>query len=643
MQVGQIWHGHFCPLRPSPACGHDVGEVSAHHGHVPGHRQGQGIPELGERAVAHHGVDGHNGAVSPAKSKASVAGIVGGHRQEFPALERLRMTLVHVGRGGPTGQGDGVVRKVADVQVERLGVGVVEPVVAQGVVGPVGREHERRASGPKRRLQVVEPVPPQRSVVVRHDVVAVEVALAVLEGGHEQVPPVGGARHVEHLVDLEQLFQVHFSRAQIDDAQVGGTFQVHGEEQELALRPPGQPWVQFVVQPVQPVPQRGVPGAFAAVQVHRAHPQLTAFVGRERRQVALWVGQELGVRKPGHRPHRHARPEGTPRLAHLFAVEEWREQVGVPFWRLSKVVGLHFQGQILEERPRRKAEPALDALGHPGHVEHVGHRRKTVDVRHVRPHGLSEERGIHPAGQLQLAEGVATTEVEDGFLADGVQPPSRVTGEAVGHPRRRLNDVARPDGLAPIGLVHGLVEQHLRQPFTHLPHHGPAVARGVHEHLAAHQPGGPSEVGGFVLAEHHANVALPEFFLRVEHQDLKRPFQLTAKHRCQGVRLALEHAGDLACDLVSLAVMVHLEVALFKHLPLERAVLHPVLAERHVHAVGELGAGVRVSGSEDPQPTQDSKDSMRAHSTRNYAPWCILSRATPLASRPTSWNMEMVD
>ena len=88
--------------------------------------------------------------------------------------------------------------------------------------------------------------------------------------------------------------------------------------------------------------------------------------------------------------------------------------------------------------------------------------------------------------------------------------------------------------------------------------------------------------------------------------------------------------------------MVHLEVALFKHLPLERAVLHPVLAERHVHAVGELGAGVRVGGSEDPQPTQDSKDSMRAHSTRNYAPWC-LSRATPLASRPTSSNMEMVD
>ena len=390
------------------------------------------------------------------------------------------------------------------------------------------------------------------------------------------------------------------------------------------------------------MPQRGVPGACAGFQVHRAHAQLATLVCGERGQVALRVGEELGVREPGHRSHRHARPEGASGLAHGFAVLERREQGGIPLWGLTEVMGLHVQGQILKEGPRRESEPAFDALGHPGHVQHVGHRRQAVDVRHVRPHGLAQARGIQPAGQLQLAEGVATTKVEDGFLAGGVQPPCRVSGEAFGHPRRRLDDTARPDGLAPVGLVHGLVEQHLRQPLAHLPRHRPAVARRVDEHLAAHQPGRSPEVGGFVLAEHHADVALPKFFLGVEHQHLKGPFQLAAKHRRQGVRLALEHAGDLACDLVSLAVMVHLEIALLKHLPLERAVLHPVLAERHIHAVGELGAGLGVDESEDPQPTQDSKDSTRAHSTRNYAPWCILSRATPLASRPTSWNMEMV-
>ena len=64
-------------------------------------------------------------------------------------------------------------------------------------------------------------------MVVGDNVVAIEVALAVLQGRHEQVPPVGGTRHVEHLVDFEQLFQFHVARAQVHHAQVGGAFQVY--------------------------------------------------------------------------------------------------------------------------------------------------------------------------------------------------------------------------------------------------------------------------------------------------------------------------------------------------------------------------------------------------------------------------------
>ena len=83
--------------------------------------------------------------------------------------------------------------------------------------------------------------PAKGGVVVRDNVVEVEVALAVLEGGHEQVPPVGGTCHVEHLVDFEQLFQFHVTRAQVHRAQVGSAFQIHGEEEQLAFRPPSQP------------------------------------------------------------------------------------------------------------------------------------------------------------------------------------------------------------------------------------------------------------------------------------------------------------------------------------------------------------------------------------------------------------------
>jgi hypothetical protein len=49
--------------------------------------------------------------------------------------------------------------------------------------------------------------------------------------------------------------------------------------------------------------------------------------------------------------------------------------------------------------------------------------------------------------------------------------------------------------------------------------------------------------------------------------------------------------------------MVHLEVALLEHLPLKRAMLHPVLAEGNIHAVSELGASFRMDGSEDQPPT----------------------------------------
>ena len=87
--------------------------------------------------------------------------------------------------------------------------------------------------------------------------------------------------------------------------------------------------------------------------------------------------------------------------------------------------------------------------------------------------------------------------------------------------------------------------------------------------------------------------------------------------------------------------MMHLEVALLEDLPLERAVLHPVLAERHIHAVGELGTGV---GWVDPRPTTNpGQQGLDVRTFCPITPHGAYSRATPLASRPTSWNMEMVD
>ena len=81
---------------------------------------------------------------------------------------------------------------------------------------------------------------------------------------------------------------------------------------------------------------------------------------------------------------------------------------------------------------------------------------------------------------------------------------------------------------------------------------------------------------------------LCEIPLRFEDQNLNGPGEASSKHGCQGFCLFAQDARDLACELVSLSIVVDLKHALLEIIPFESAMLHAVLAELHVESIGEL-------------------------------------------------------
>ena len=256
---------------------------------------------------------------------------------------------------------------------------------------------------------------------------------------------------------------------------------------------------------------------------------------------------------------------------------------------MTQMVGADFCSQVGQVKARGQSEPTFDAPGDACHVEHVGHGGQAVDVGHVRPNGLTQHSGLPSGTLVKPAKCPHLTGVEDERFTFSVQSACGKPSRSLRHPLRNLNEVAASQALAPLAVVHGLVEQDAGQSLADVPLQLQPVARAVEEHFAPDQPSGATDVGLLVLRRHDADVALPEFLLGLEHEDLNRPLHRSPKHGAQVFRFLLENAGHLAGDLVSLTVVVHLEHALLEVLPFEGAVLHAVLAKLHVQPVCELG------------------------------------------------------
>ncbi len=102
-----------------------------------GHGQGQRTPDFGVGSVPHDGVHRHHHAVAPTVAHALVALAIFFEVHELLACHRQGKALVHIGGVRPPFQPNRVVAQASHVQIEGRGVGVVEPVVPQGVVGTV--------------------------------------------------------------------------------------------------------------------------------------------------------------------------------------------------------------------------------------------------------------------------------------------------------------------------------------------------------------------------------------------------------------------------------------------------------------------------------------------------------------------------
>ena len=340
------------------------------------------------------------------------------------------MTLVHLGGMGPAFQGDRVVVQVADVQIQVGGEGVVQPVVAQGVVGPVGGENEVCALAPKRRMQIVKPVPPQGPLVVGHHVVPVQVGLPVFKRRHEQERAVGRVTHVQDLVDFEQFSELHLPCPHAHQTKVWGTPQFGGKCQGSTLRVPRQARMQVVFESRQAVAEGGMPSVFAAFQFEGAHPQLTALVGGEGHVFAIWRRDELGVFKPTLQAHGNGVARRS--LSHSPGLGAFQRRQGcfVPTWGVPQVIGPHFRGQVVQVESGGQANPALHTSGDSGHVQDVGDGGHAVDVRHIGPNRLSKHGRFQPRTLVQALEGPCLASVEDAVFALGIEPARGVAGGA---------------------------------------------------------------------------------------------------------------------------------------------------------------------------------------------------------------------
>ena len=158
---------------------------------------------------------------------------------------------------------------------------MVQFVVSERVIRSVGCEDERVAFRPKRGGQIVKSIPPKRALVVCDNVVFEQVRLAIFQRRHQDVAPVGAVRHVQYLINLEQLPQVNFSGLEIHETQPRRTSKLGCECQGFSFWMPCEPRRMVVFHPGEPMSQHGMPCLFPGLHVQRANSKLAPFVCRK--------------------------------------------------------------------------------------------------------------------------------------------------------------------------------------------------------------------------------------------------------------------------------------------------------------------------------------------------------------------------
>ena len=172
-------------------------------------------------------------------------------------------------------------------------------------------------------------------------------------------------------------------------------------------------------------------------------------------------------------------------------------------------------------RPRGQSKAVFWTARDSGHVKDVGDRGKAVDVRHISPNRLAQYRRIGSCRLIQTFEHSGLGGVQDSCQCSRRPPPTGIPRSAFRHPCGDLNEVAvSPENFRPLALVHRLVEEDAGQPFSNVALHRQPVAPTIQKHLASDELGRAADVGLLVLGGHHADVALAEFCLRFEDQNL---------------------------------------------------------------------------------------------------------------------------
>ena len=94
------------------------------------------------------------------------------------------------------------------------------------------------------------------------------------------------------------------------------------------------------------------------------------------------------------------------------------------------------------------------------------------------------------------------------------------------------------------------------------------------------------------------DVALLEVALAVEYNELDFLSETAVEASLKLWDLFFGIGLRILCEVVAALVEIHIEVVVHVVRPVEVAILHAVLAKRHVHAVVELGMRHRSQGKE---------------------------------------------
>ena len=122
------------------------------------------------------------------------------------------------------------------------------------------------------------------------------------------------------------------------------------------------------------------------------------------------------------------------------------------------------------------------------------------------------------------------------------------------------------------------------------------VAVKVEDDFRANDFGDAARVAIFFFLK--VDVALLEVALAVEHNELYFLSEAAVEARLKLRNLVFGVGLCILGKIIATLIEIHVEVVVHVVRPMEVAILHAVLSERHVHAIVELGMSQRNHGKE---------------------------------------------